>query len=200
MKKIIILIMILFTTAIYSKEAKIIGSRVNIRSKASLKSKTIGRLNKNAKIIVIKEIGKDKVLGKYFGKWLKIKFNRYKNGYVFSSFVKRGKKDDEKFHIFIGKFMKIHKNKNINFVKSRIKFPIQVDKCFEGECQEKTYNKSNFKKSAIQLKGPYMYKPRLTYKKNMIEYSFRTEGSSATMFFKLIKNKWYLVKVTFSSC
>lgn len=199
MNRLLFIIPILICSISFAKEnAKVIGSKVNIRKMASIDSPIITTVKKGAEIKII-EKSKEKIfINNYFGSWCKIFLPDGREGYIFDSFIKSTDKDAEKFHIFFKKFKREIINKRIKFIKKNITFPLKVESCFEAECKDITLSETDFNGS-INIEEPYMYPIKFTYKNNLIKCWYGYEGIYYSLYFKLKNYNWSLIKVEVNS-
>lgn len=65
----------------------ILGDAVNVRSKSSVHGKIIDKVKKNEFVIIIQWLEHIVQVGKYLDKWVKIKTQRGKIGYIFGAFL-----------------------------------------------------------------------------------------------------------------
>lgn len=96
-KKVLFFIIILiFPIVIKANNFGIIdGISVRLRSKPSTESKIIAKLNNKEKIKILSEEKKLVLIGKYYGKWIKVRRSSDQSGYILNCFLKSPKTDTE---------------------------------------------------------------------------------------------------------
>ena len=187
----------------------IIGDNIRLREKPNTSSKVLFSLKKDSNIEIIRVRSKYLLVGKYFGRWAKIKYKN-KVGFTLTSFIKSKSLQQEKFHVFFEKFYRIMykgSRKEGAFLINRVNFPLNskvYGYCDDGsKCLLKRGTiKKGDKLNVFMLgagDGPQL-KPEISLAKPKnikVFIDFESE-SSFTWFFKLIKNKWYLYEVHFT--
>ena len=168
-----------------------------MRNAPNLKSRTITLLNNGDKISVLNFENKFKFIGRFYGRWAKIKFNK-QIGFVFDSFISWGSAN-EKFHIFYTRFYHSFTDKRLsNFHIKRIKFPFIEKVIYINNSELKTIrNYSEFSYGCKPLKiKKYEGKPIFKIKGDAITVFIDIIGCGMgfVWYFKIINRKWYLVK------
>ena len=200
MKKVYILLLFCMVTfALASEKGTLIGDNVNVRSKPETGASIVANISSGTNVDVLEKGRENFFIGPYYGTWYKIRLSSGKTGYIFSSFVKLGDGEPEKFHLFFERFKKAILNKKLESIKDNISFPLQAQHCAEGDCQAMKLTTDNFLERII-ISEPYMYKMEFSVEDDRLKCWYGYEGSNFTLYFKNVDGRWQLVELRANSC
>ena len=103
--------------------AVINSDSVNFRESPNMDSAILYTLPKGTEVSVIRTVGTNVLIGKYYGTWCEIKHNE-EQGYVLSAFIDADQFPEEKFHKFFEVFYDQSLKKDI-VPYNRIRFPLK---------------------------------------------------------------------------
>jgi hypothetical protein len=181
------------------EKAVITGNQVNIRSAAKTTASVLTQLNSGAEVGWLESVSAFQFSGKYHGRWIKVAIPDGREGFVFSSFLKRGGDTTREFHVFFENFEQNWKTRNEKAVLAAIELPLAAEASFEGETEQKSLTAEEIFET-ILLGGPYMNPLRFETAEDGVRCLYEYEGSSWTLSFRQRNGTWKLYRAVWSSC
>jgi hypothetical protein len=183
----------------FENAATSIGNGVNVRASASTDAAVVSSLNAGAKVGIL-DAGKEFVIvGKYYGRWMKVETEDGKTGFVLSSFIKTPGDDLEKFHVFTERFITALQKQDMKTLEKHITFPVEYGLYFEGEGEMETLEQENFFNAVLNIKPMYDITYDLDDNGDILCH-YGLEAVQYTFHFRPVHGVWKLVKIIASSC
>ncbi len=106
----------------------------------------------------------------------------------------------ESFQPFFETFQSAAQSGNLSSLVDRIRFPLEWEKCFEGDCETSLTPPNDFYREFRYEPLLFVYPLKREQKGSVMEVHFGYEARFYTLQFMLLEGKWVLVKIKTGSC